>query len=66
MTGDRSVEKDLPCCNIIEPDGIPCSGTMRAGYPEYVCGTCGGRCGALAHPYDCVIPAAVTKPGDDQ
>ena len=47
----HSAENDaLPCCNVSEPDGIPCAGSMRRGWPEFVCGTCGARCGALAHP----------------
>jgi hypothetical protein len=44
----------LPCCNWIETaddiGGGPCAGTMKPGWPEYVCDTCRGRCGALAHP----------------
>lgn len=37
----------LPCCNYIED---PCTGMMQPGWPEYICSSCGARCGAMAHP----------------
>jgi hypothetical protein len=43
----------LPCCNEIEHEDYTatrCTGTMVAGWPEYVCDTCQGRCGAQVHP----------------
>ena len=56
MTEEHSVENDAPCCNVTEPDGIPCDGTMRAGWPVFTCDTCRAQCGALAHPAHDIPP----------
>ena len=51
----------LPCCNYIEAvddtEG-PCAGTMRPGWPEFVCDTCRARCGSLAHPQHAIPPGS--------
>jgi hypothetical protein len=59
----QTPENDRPCCNVTEPDGILCDGTERAGWPVFVCDTCRGQCGALAHEHHRVIPPAM--PADD-
>lgn len=51
-------EKDAPCCNVTEPDGILCDGTMRAGWPVFTCDTCRAHCGAQAHPTHVLPPGA--------
>ena len=60
----HSAENDRPCCNEREPDGVLCDGTMRAGWPEFVCDTCRARCGAQVHPTH-VIPPAVGEGSTD-
>lgn len=43
----------LPCCSVIEqPDGTAyrCRGVMSSRWRVYVCDTCRGQCGILAHP----------------
>jgi hypothetical protein len=63
----------LPCCNDIEqPDltALRCGGTMRRGLLEFVCDTCGARCGCLVHPLhvlvedrDVTCPPVPVEPG---
>ena len=43
----------VPCCNVIEHDDFTaarCPGLMTYRWPVYVCDTCRGQCGVLAHP----------------
>jgi hypothetical protein len=53
----HSAEKDVPCCNVSEPEGTRCAGTMRAGWPTFRCDTCGAFCGAQVHPTHITPPA---------
>lgn len=49
---DNPFRTPQPCCGYREHDdgtATACGGTMTLTWPEWVCGTCGGRCGALAH-----------------
>jgi hypothetical protein len=63
----RRISVGRPCCNVTEPDGILCNGTERAGWPVFVCDTCGGNCGALAHEHHRDrTPIQAPRGGDDQ
>ena len=57
---EHTVENDAPCCNLIEPEGTPCVGTMHAGWPAFRCDTCGAYCGAVVHPTHVTPPAVPT------